>query len=98
MYRRPDPATPQGPASLPATVQALSRRLVALVASMSASMSTSMSTSLIKPLTGFWLARARRRADREALRQMSDHQLRDLGIGRGEIEHVTSTRPGADTR
>jgi len=45
-----------------------------------------------------WLARARRRADREALRQMSDHQLRDLGIGRSEIEHVTSTRPDADTR
>lgn len=90
MYRRPDPATPQRPASLPATVQALSRRLVALVAS--------MSTTLIKPLTGFWLARARRRADREALRQMSDHQLRDLGIGRSEIEHVTSTRPDANTR
>jgi len=94
MYRRPDPATPQRPASLPATVQALSRRLVALVASMSAS----ISASLIKPLTGFWLARARRRADREALRQMSEYQLRDLGIGRSEIEHVTSIRPDADTR
>jgi uncharacterized protein YjiS (DUF1127 family) len=36
---------------------------------------------------------ARRRADRALLLAMSPHELRDLGIGRGEIEAWTATRP-----
>ncbi len=36
---------------------------------------------------------ARRRADRAVLMAMDAHELRDLGIGRGEIEAWTATRP-----
>ncbi|MDP4301495.1 DUF1127 domain-containing protein [Leptothrix discophora] len=36
---------------------------------------------------------ARRRADRAVLMAMDAHELRDLGIGRGEIASWTATRP-----
>lgn len=39
-----------------------------------------------------WRAMRRRAADRRALQAMSDAELRDMGIGRGEADHLT--RPG----
>lgn len=36
-----------------------------------------------------WRAMRRRAADRRALQAMSDAELRDLGIGRGQADHLT---------
>lgn len=36
-----------------------------------------------------WRAMRRRAADRRVLQAMSDAELRDMGIGRGEAEHLT---------
>ena len=36
-----------------------------------------------------WRAMRRRAADRRALQAMSDAELRDMGIGRGEADHLT---------
>lgn len=36
-----------------------------------------------------WLAMRRRAADRRALQAMSEAELRDMGIGRGEADHLT---------
>jgi uncharacterized protein YjiS (DUF1127 family) len=46
-----------------------------------------------------WLRRWRRRsADRKALTQMSERELADLGIGRGELGHLLALPPGATAR
>ena len=49
--------------------------------------------ALFAALRGLRAEAARRRADRAVLMAMDAHELRDLGIGRGEIEAWTTTRP-----
>jgi uncharacterized protein YjiS (DUF1127 family) len=49
--------------------------------------------ALLAALHSLQAEAVRRRADRAVLMAMGAHELRDLGIGRGEIEAWTSTRP-----
>jgi uncharacterized protein YjiS (DUF1127 family) len=48
--------------------------------------------ALLAALVSLRAEAVRRRADRDLLLAMDAHELRDLGIGRGEIESWTCTR------
>ncbi|MEF7613321.1 DUF1127 domain-containing protein [Aquincola sp. MAHUQ-54] len=43
--------------------------------------------------TGAWRAARRRAADRRLMQAMNAHELRDLGIGRGEARHWADAPP-----
>jgi uncharacterized protein YjiS (DUF1127 family) len=52
-------------------------------------MSVSFPRRLILVLIQAWRSRQRQAADRVLLQGMDERELRDLGLGRGAIEHVT---------
>ncbi len=45
------------------------------------------------PLVQAWHARRRRERDRQDLLGMNPRELADLGLGRGDIPHLTRDRP-----
>jgi uncharacterized protein YjiS (DUF1127 family) len=59
-------------------------------------MSVSLPRRLILALIQAWRRRQRQAADRVLLQGMDERELRDLGLGRSAIEHVTHA--GTDDR